>query len=92
MWKKTVRIKSGWKILRSLLERFQPKMITIEESEHVDKLKLDELVGNLQTYKANHLTKKNSESIAFNNKLENIDIDIDSKIDHEVVANFVKRY
>ena len=38
------------KVLRSLLERFHAKIITIEESKDIDKIPLTELVGNLQTY------------------------------------------
>ena len=38
------------KVLRSLLERFQAKITTIEESKDIDKISLIELVGNLQTY------------------------------------------
>ena len=37
------------KILRSLPEKFQAKVTAIEESKNVDELKLEELVGNLQT-------------------------------------------
>ena len=37
-------------MLRSLLERFHPKIIVIEESKDIDKIPLTELVGNLQTY------------------------------------------
>ena len=37
-------------VLRSLLERFHPKIIVIEESKDIDKIPLTELVGNLQTY------------------------------------------
>ncbi|RVW18798.1 hypothetical protein CK203_098351 [Vitis vinifera] len=38
------------KILRSLLERFRAKVTAIEESKDVDFLKVDELVGSLQTF------------------------------------------
>ena len=38
------------KVLRSLLERFHPKITVIEESKDIDKIPLTELVGNLQTY------------------------------------------
>ena len=39
------------KVLRSLLERFHAKIMTIEESKDIDKIPLTDLVGNLQTYK-----------------------------------------
>ena len=35
------------KVLRSLLERFHPKITVIEESKDIDKIPLTELVGNL---------------------------------------------
>ena len=38
------------KVLRSLHERFQAKITTIDESKDIDKIPLAELVGNLQTY------------------------------------------
>ena len=38
------------KVLRSLLERFHAKIITIEESKDIDKIPLTKLVGNLQNY------------------------------------------
>ena len=46
------------KILRSLPERFQSKVTAIEEAQNVDTLKLDQLVGNLQTYEAHQISKK----------------------------------
>jgi hypothetical protein len=38
------------KILRSLPERFRIKVTTIEESKDLDAMKIEELVGFLQTY------------------------------------------
>jgi RNA-binding protein YhbY len=38
------------KIMRSLPERFRIKVTTIEESKDFDTLKIEELVGSLQTY------------------------------------------
>ena len=37
-------------MLRSLPERFQAKITTMEESKDIDKIPLTKLVGNLQTY------------------------------------------
>jgi len=52
------------KILRSLLKRFRIKVTTIEESKDLELMKIEELVGSLQTYEYSqppvlkHLRKK----------------------------------
>ena len=38
------------KILRSLSKRFRPKITAIEESKDIDSMRVDELVGYIQTY------------------------------------------
>jgi lipoate-protein ligase A len=38
------------KIFRSLPERFRINVTTIEESKNLDEMKVEELVGSLQTY------------------------------------------
>jgi phosphomevalonate kinase len=38
------------KILRSLPERFKIKVTTIEKSKDLEEMKIEELVGSLQTY------------------------------------------
>ena len=38
------------KILRSLLESFRAKVIAIEESKELNEIKVQELIGSLQTY------------------------------------------
>lgn len=38
------------KVLRSRPERFRPKVAAIEESKDLDEVKIEELVGSLQTY------------------------------------------
>ena len=38
------------KILHSLLESFRAKMTAIEESKDLDEIKVQELIGSLQTY------------------------------------------
>ena len=40
-------------ILRSLPERFDAKVVAIEENKNMKTLKVDELIGNLQTFEAN---------------------------------------
>ena len=38
------------KILRSLLESFRAKVTAVEESKDLDEIKIQELIGSLQTY------------------------------------------
>ena len=45
------------KILRSLLIKFQSKITAIEESKNVDEIKVEQLVGKLQTFEANLCVK-----------------------------------
>ena len=52
------------KILRSLLESFRAKVTVIEESKDLDKIKIQELIGSLQTYELKLPTHKSSKSLA----------------------------
>lgn len=51
-------------ILRSLPERFHLKVVAIEETNDLDILKVDQLVGILQTLKANHYPNTEPEVMA----------------------------
>lgn len=46
------------KILRFLPERFRQKVTAIEESKNLDAIKVEELVGSLQTYESSFSNKK----------------------------------
>jgi hypothetical protein len=52
------------KILRSLPERFRIKVITIEESKDLEVMKIEELVGSLQTYELSLPSVKKVKTIA----------------------------
>ena len=79
------------KILRALPDRFQPKVSAIEEAQDVDNLKLDHLVGNLQTYEAHRNFKKKQKDIAFSSAHKvREDSDEDCEIDSKITAAFVK--
>ena len=52
------------KILGSLLERFRAKVTAIEESKHVDSLKIDELVGSFQTFEMTLVSLRKAKGIA----------------------------
>ena len=51
------------KILRSLLESFRAKITVIEESKDLDKIKIQELIGSLQTYELKLPSHKSSKSL-----------------------------
>ena len=52
------------KVLRSLPESFRAKVITIEESKDLHKIKIQELVSSLQTYELKLPSHKSSKSLA----------------------------
>jgi hypothetical protein len=61
------------KILKSLPERFRIKVTTIEESKDLEEMKIEELVGSLQTYKLSLPPVKKLKTIALKaskNKVE----------------------
>ena len=52
------------KILRSLPDRFQPKVTAIEENKNLDTMKVEELMGSLRTFEMNLKQRKKEKSIA----------------------------
>jgi hypothetical protein len=58
------------KILRSLPERFRIKVTTIEESKDLDNMKIEELVGSLQTYEVSLPLLRKTKSIALKDAKE----------------------
>ena len=75
--------------MRSLPDRFQPKVTAIEEAQDVDNLKLDQLVGNLQTYEALRIFNKKQKYIAFSSAHKLRD---DSDEDCEKDSNYSTAY
>ena len=61
---KTEDAKVVSKILRSLSESFRAKVTAIEESKDLDEIKIQELIGSLQTYELGLLSHKMSKSLA----------------------------
>ncbi|GMP80624.1 hypothetical protein CsSME_00035649 [Camellia sinensis var. sinensis] len=81
------------KILRSLPDWFQPKVTAIEKAQDVDNLKLDQLVGNLQTYEAHRNFKKKQKDITFSSAHRIAeDSDEDCDIDSKITTTFVKQF
>ena len=52
------------KILQLLQESFRAKVTTIEESKNLDEIKIQELIGSLQTYELSLPSQKKSKSLA----------------------------
>ena len=52
------------KVLRSLPESFQAKVIAIKESTDLDEIKIQELIGSLQAYELGLPSHKSSKSLA----------------------------
>ena len=55
------------KILRSLPESFHAKVIAIKESKDLDNIKVQELIGSLQTYELSLPNQRKSKSLALFN-------------------------
>ena len=53
------------KILRSLTKRFKLMVIVIEENKDIDSMKIDELVGSIQTYKITLPNSQRPKEFAF---------------------------
>jgi len=52
------------KILRSLSESFRTKVTAIEQSKDLNDIKVQELIGSLQTYELYLLSQRKSKSLA----------------------------
>ena len=61
------------KILRSLPESFRAKVTAIEESKDLDEIKIQELIGSLQTYELGLPFHKSSKSLALKTITERMD-------------------
>ena len=84
------------KILRSFPESFRAKVTMIEESKDLDDIKVQEMIGSLQTYELSLPTQRKSKSLAFktiNERLEVHDSSNEDVVDKDVaylVKNFRK--
>jgi hypothetical protein len=82
------------KILRSLPERFRIKVTTIEESKDLKEMKIEELVGSLQTYELSLPPVKKLKNVALkasNNKVEASSKD-DFEDEEKAVAMLAKNF
>ena len=78
----------NWKILRSLPKRFNAKVTAIEESKNVDLMRVDELLGSLQTYELGFKPKIEGKGIAFKVTNEKSEDDVASMV--RTLKKFVK--
>jgi len=81
------------KILRSLPKRFRIKVTTIEESKDLDNMKIEELVGSLQTYEFSLPSLRKTKSIALKTAKEKSEksFDEDSE-DEDGLAMFPRNF
>ena len=76
------------KILRSLPKSFRAKVTMIEESKDLDDIKVQELVGSLQTYEMSLPNQQKSKSLTLktiNEKVEDHDLSEEDVVDKDVV-------
>ena len=80
------------KILRSLLERFRPKVTVIEESKDINSMRVDELIGSIQTYEMTPPSFQKPKDFIFK-ALENEDKDIEMQYDitNDKLTHMAKR-
>ena len=71
------------KILWLLPEIFHAKVTVIEESKDLDDIKVQELIGSLQTYELSLLTQRKSKSLAL--KTINERVEVHDSSDEDVV-------
>ena len=80
------------KILRSLLEKFRPKVTVIEESKDINSMRVDELIGSIQTYEMTPPSFQKPKDFIFK-ALENEDKDIEMQYDitNDKLTHMAKR-
>jgi len=82
------------KILRSLLERFRIKVTTIEESKNLEEMKIEELVGSLQTYELSLPPVKKLKTIALKASKKKVEAssEDDSEDEEKAMAMLAKNF
>jgi hypothetical protein len=82
------------KILRSFPERFRIKVTTIEESKDLEEMKIEELVGSLQTYELSLPLVKKLKTIALKASKKKVEASFgdDSEEEEKVMAMLAKNF
>ena len=75
------------KILQSLPESFRAKVTAIEKSKDLDDIKVQELIGSLQTYELSLPNQRKSKSLAL--KTVNERVDVHDSLDDDTVEKDV---
>ena len=91
---KTENSKIVRKILQSLPESFRAKVTAIEESKDLDDIKVQELIGSLQTYELSLPNQRKSKSLALKTVNERVDVhdSSDDDVVKEDVAYLAKNF
>jgi hypothetical protein len=82
------------KILRSLPECFRIKVTTIEESKDLEEMKIEELMGSLQTYELSFSPVKKLKTIALKASKKKLEVSFgdDSEDEEKIVAMLAKNF
>ena len=80
------------KILRSLPESFYAKVIAIEENKDLDEIKIQELIGSLQTYELRLPSHKSSKSLALKTITKRMDDSFEEDDVEKEVAFLAKNF
>ena len=89
---KTEDLKIMRKILRSFWESFCAKVTVIEKSKDLDNIKVQELIGSLQTYELSLPSQRKSKSLALKTTNERIEAHDPSDEVEKDVAYLVKNF
>ena len=75
------------KILRSLPKRFDMKVTTIEEAQDINNMKVEELIGSLQTFELaiNDKSQKKKKNIAFVSNTHEEDVQYEMETDENTL-------
>ena len=94
LWEKTEDSKIVRKIFRSFPESFRAKVTTIEESKDLVDIKVQELIGSLQTYELSLPNQRKSKSLALKTVNERVDVhdSSDDDVVEKDVAYLVKNF
>lgn len=83
------------KILRSLSQRFDSKVTAIEESKHLDSLKVDDLVGSQITHESRRIKRRKKNLVLRSSKKDNelvVESSDDESSKYEIMSLLTKNF